>query len=564
MENLNKSLEEILIEANLVTPSQLEEARQEAEKFGLSLEDALIKLGFVSEETIASKIAESLSLPYVKLSNYIIDSNVIKLVPEEIARKYKVIPLFMLEDTLTVAMANPRDIVALDEIRLKTKLKYIDVVMAGKTEIENAINQYYGGSESVKTVIEGINIEEIRRVSEDTNPELLAQIAEETPVIKLVNLLLQEAIKSRASDIHIEPEMNMLRVRYRIDGILYEVYKLPKHVTGLVTSRIKILSGLDIAEKRKPQDGRIRMNLDNREIDIRVSSYPTMYGENLVLRILDKSRVLLKLSDLGLNPQDLEKFNSLIRKPYGIILVTGPTGSGKTTTLYAALSEINSPEINIMTIEDPVEYQIPLLRQTQINPKAGLTFASGLRSILRQDPDVIMVGEIRDLETADIAIQAALTGHLVFSTLHTNDSPGALTRLIDMGIEPFLVSSSVIGVIAQRLVRLICPYCKTEYTPPEAVFKSLNLEPKREVKFYHGKGCEQCKGTGYSGRKGIFELLLINEEIRKLIVSKASASVIKQTAINQGMSTLLADGLNKAINGLTTLEEVLRVAKLEE
>ncbi|MGE4357833.1 MAG: GspE/PulE family protein, partial [Candidatus Omnitrophota bacterium] len=352
MENLNKSLEEILIEANLVTPSQLEEARQEAEKFGLSLEDALIKLGFVSEETIASKIAESLSLPYVKLSNYIIDSNVIKLVPEEIARKYKVIPLFMLEDTLTVAMANPRDIVALDEIRLKTKLKYIDVVMAGKTEIENAINQYYGGSESVKTVIEGINIEEIRRVSEDTNPELLAQIAEETPVIKLVNLLLQEAIKSRASDIHIEPEMNMLRVRYRIDGILYEVYKLPKHVTGLVTSRIKILSGLDIAEKRKPQDGRIRMNLDNREIDIRVSSYPTMYGENLVLRILDKSRVLLKLSDLGLNPQDLEKFNSLIRKPYGIILVTGPTGSGKTTTLYAALSEINSPEINIMTIED--------------------------------------------------------------------------------------------------------------------------------------------------------------------------------------------------------------------
>ncbi|MGE4357654.1 MAG: GspE/PulE family protein, partial [Candidatus Omnitrophota bacterium] len=280
--------------------------------------------------------------------------------------------------------------------------------------------------------------------------------------------------------------------------------------------------------------------------------------------LLDTSRVLHKLSDLGINPQDHEKFNSIIRKPYGIILVTGPTGSGKTTTLYAALSEINSPEINIMTIEDPVEYQIPLLRQTQINPKAGLTFASGLRSILRQDPDVIMVGEIRDLETADIAIQAALTGHLVFSTLHTNDSPGALTRLIDMGIEPFLVSSSVIGVIAQRLVRLICPYCKTEYTPPEAVFKSLNLEPKREVKFYHGKGCEQCKGTGYSGRKGIFELLLINEEIRKLIVSKASASVIKQTAINQGMSTLLADGLNKAINGLTTLEEVLRVAKLEE
>jgi len=564
MENINKPLEEILLEANIVTPQQIAEAKAEAQKLGINLEEALIKLGFVSEELITSKIAEALSLPYVKLSNYIIDQNVIKLVPEEIARKHKLIPLFMLEDTLTVAMADPQNVSALDELRLKTKLKYIDVVMSGKTEIENAINQYYKGVGDIKTIIEDINIEELRRVSEETSPEILAQMVEETPVVKLVNLIIQEAVKSRASDIHIEPEMNMLRIRYRIDGILYEVYKLPKHVTGLITSRIKILGGLDIAERRKPQDGRFRINLDEREIDIRLSSFPTLHGENLVLRILDKSRVLLRLTDLGFSPKDLEKFNFLIHAPYGIILVTGPTGSGKTTTLYAALSEINSPEINIMTIEDPIEYQIPLLRQTQINPKAGLTFATGLRSILRQDPDVIMVGEIRDLETADIAIQAALTGHLVFSTLHTNDSAGALTRLIDMGIEPFLVSSSVIGVIAQRLVRLICPHCKVEYVPPEPVLKSLNLDPTKKEKFYRGKGCEKCKGTGYSGRKGIFEVLVVNEEIRKLIVSKAPASVIKQVAINSGMTTLMADGLNKVREGLTTLEEVIRLTKLEE
>ncbi|MCM8793566.1 MAG: Flp pilus assembly complex ATPase component TadA [Candidatus Omnitrophica bacterium] len=563
MENI-KPLEEILLAEGLINTQQLNRAKEEAQKLGLSLEDVLIKLGFVGEDIIASKIAEVLSLPYVKLSNYNIDQNVIKLVPEEIARRYKLIPLFLLEDTLTLAMANPQNIVALDEIRLKTKLKYIDVVVAGKTEIENAINQYYAGIGDVKTILEDINIAELRHVSEDTSPQLLAQIAEETPVVKLVNFLIQEAVKSKASDIHIEPEMNMLRVRYRIDGILYEAYRLPKQVTGLITSRIKILGNLDIAEKRKPQDGRFRINLENREIDIRLSSFPTLYGENLVLRILDRSRVLLRLVDLGFGPNDLEKFNSLIHAPYGIILVTGPTGSGKTTTLYAALSEINSPQINIMTIEDPVEYQIPLLRQTQINPKAGLTFATGLRSILRQDPDVIMVGEIRDLETADIAIQAALTGHLVFSTLHTNDSAGALTRLIDMGIEPFLVSSSVIGIIAQRLIRLICPHCKVEYSPPEAVLKSLNLEPRKEEKFYRGEGCEKCKKTGYSGRKGIFEVLVINEEIRKLIVAKASASVIKQTAISQGMSTLMADGLEKARQGLTALEEVLRLTKLEE
>ncbi len=562
---MSKLIEEILVEENIITQEQMESARKEAEKTGMDIESTLIRLGFASEDIIVNRVARITSVPYIKLDNYLIASEVIKLIPEELARKHKLIPLFKIEDTLTVAMANPQDIAALDELRLKTKLKYIDAVISGKSDIENAISQYYGTGGDVKTIVEGIDISDLRKVSEETDPERLAQIAEETPVIKLVNLLIQEAVKSKASDIHIEPELDILRVRYRIDGILYETYKLPKHLAGLIISRIKILGGLDIAERRKPQDGRFRMSLENRkEIDIRLSSFPTMHGENLVLRILDKTAVLLNLTDLGFGSNDFDRFNSLIRSPYGIILVTGPTGSGKTTTLYAALSEINSLEINILTIEDPIEYQIPLIRQTQINPKAGLTFATGLRSILRQDPDVIMVGEIRDMETADIATQSALTGHLVLSTLHTNDSSGALTRLIDMGTEPFLVSSSVIGVIAQRLVRVICKKCKVEYTPSDQVLKDLKLDTEKGTKFYRGKGCDNCKGTGYAGRKGIFEVLVIDEEIRKLIVGKASSSVIKQTALASGMTTLMTDGLNKAKSGLTTLEEVVRLTRLEE
>lgn len=564
MANLNRPIEEILLEEKLITGDQLDYARKEAGKTGMDIENTLIRLGFVTEDIIVSKIAKLTSVPYIKLDNYLISPEVIKLVPEDLARKYKLIPLFKIENNLTVAMINPRDIVALDELRLKARLKYIDTVISSKSDIDNAIDQYYGTTGDVKTIVEGIDISELRKVSEETDPEKLAQISEETPVVKLVNLLIHEAVKSKASDIHIEPDQDILRVRYRVDGILYESYKLPKHLSGLVISRIKILGGLDIAERRKPQDGRFRLNIENREIDIRLSSFPTIYGENLVLRILDKTSVLLNLTDLGFGTQDFNKFNSLIHSPYGIILVTGPTGSGKTTTLYAALSEIDSLEINILTIEDPIEYQIPLIRQTQINPKAGLTFASGLRSILRQDPDVIMVGEIRDSETADIATQAALTGHLVFSTLHTNDSAGALNRLIDMGMEPFLISSSVIGIIAQRLARLICPKCRVDYVPSEQTLKDLKIEAHSGTKFYRGKGCDNCKGTGYTGRKGIFEVLVINEEIRKLIVSKASSSVIKQAAIKSGMTTLLEDGLNKAKNGVTTLEEVIRLTHLEE
>ncbi len=561
---MDRPIEEILLSEGLITQEQLEHACREAQKSGMDIESTLIRLGFVTEDIIVSTIATLTSIPYIKLENYLIDSEVINLVPEELARRHKLIPLFKIEDNLTVAMANPQDIIALDELRMRTNFKYIDTVVSSKSEIENAINQYYSKLGSIETIIEGIDISKLRKIPEEIDHQRLAEISEETPVIKLVNMLIYEAVKSKASDIHVEPEQDVLRIRYRIDGILYEAYKLPHHLLGLVTSRIKILAGLDIAERRKPQDGRLRMDMENREIDIRLSTFPTIHGENLVLRILDKSSVLLNLRDLGFSERDLSKFNSLIRSPYGIILVTGPTGSGKTTTLYAALSEINSPEVNIITIEDPVEYQIPLIRQTQINPKAGLTFATGLRSILRQDPDIVMVGEIRDVETADIATQAALTGHLVFSTLHTNDSSGALTRLIDMGVEPFLISSSVIGVIAQRLVRIICFHCKDEYVPPSNLLKSLKLEGQKDLRFYKGRGCDNCKGTGYTGRRGIFEILMVDEEIRKLIISKTSADAIKQTAIQSGMTTLMKDGIEKVKRGMTTLEEVIRLTHIEK
>jgi len=564
MAKLNKPIEEILLEAGLITQEQLEQARHSAGKLGLDIEKTLIKLGFIKEEEIVTRIAELTSIPYINLSDYQIAPETIKTIPDELARKYKVIPLFKIEDTLTVAMANPNDVIAIDEIRIRTKIQYIDATISTLTEIENALNKYYGTTEDIKTVIEGIDITRLKEIPEEIDPSRLAEIIEETPVIKLVNMIISRAVKDKASDIHIEPETDFVRIRYRIDGILYEVYKLPRNIMGLIISRLKVLASLDIAERRKPQDGRISLKIENHQIDFRTSTFPTIHGENVVLRILDKSSFLLNLTELGFGENDLNKFNSLIRHPNGIILVTGPTGSGKTTTLYAALSTINSLETNIITVEDPVEYELPLIRQTQINPKAGLTFATGLRSILRQDPNVIMIGEIRDSETADIAIQSALTGHLVFSTLHTNDAAGALTRLIDMGIEPFLISSSIIGVLAQRLVRIICSKCKTEITPSPEILKSLALEKETGIKFYQGKGCPQCKEKGYQGRIGMFELLVVNEEIRKLIISKASSDAIKQKAIASGMTTLKDDGIKKVKAGLTTLEEVIRLTHIEE
>lgn len=551
---------DILLKKGIIAQDQIEEARKEIQKTGLSIDKALIRLGYVSEDDIAKTIASEMGVPYMDIKGYIVDPDVIKLIPEATAKKFKIIPLFKVGNSLSLSMANPQDIVAIDEARKKSGFNVIEPVLSIEKDIEAAIEQYYVVSGTMEDVVKGIPKPKGPQM-EEFGTETLAKMAEEAPVVRLVNLVIADAVKNRASDIHIEPEEDKVRVRYRVDGVLHEIVTPPKHLQNALISRIKILSKMDIAEKRKPQDGRIMMRMEEKEIDMRVSTFPTVHGENIVMRILDKENAIMKLNDLGMKPEDLKKFNELIRRPHGIILVTGPTGSGKTTTLYASLSEINSIEKNIITIEDPVEYEIPLIRQTQVNPKVGLTFATGLRNILRQDPDIIMVGEIRDKETAEVAIQSALTGHLVFSTLHTNDAASSLTRLIDMGVEPFLISSTVIGLIAQRLVRVICKKCKETYTPLDETLKDIGLSDKRATVFYRGKGCIECNKTGYKGRIAIYELLIMDEELRKMVIEKKSSDQIKKIATEKGLVTLHEDGIKKVQDGITTIEELLRVTE---
>jgi len=551
---------ELLLKKGLVTQNQVEQAKEEMKKTGLPLEKALEKLGYIAEEDIASAIADMLGVPYMNLADYLIDPEVIKLMPEALAKKYKVAPLFKIGDTLTLAMVDPQDVMAIDDIRRKIKVDSIDTVLATEKGIQSVLDSYYGVIGTVDEVVKDIDKAKLE-VHVKAGTKEISEAAGEPPVIKLVNLVITQAVKDKASDIHVEPDEDIMRIRYRIDGILHEVNTIPKDLQSAVISRIKILAKMDIAEQRKAQDGRIRLKKEDRDIDIRVSSFPTIHGENIVMRLLDKATALIGLVELGLSKENLKHFDKLIRRPNGIILVSGPTGSGKTTTLYAALSTINSMEKNIITIEDPVEYELPLIRQTQVNPKAGLTFATGLRNILRQDPDVVMVGEIRDKETAEISIQASLTGHLVFSTLHTNDAPSALTRLVDINVEPFLISSSIIGILAQRLVRAICPKCKEKHTPATEVLKDLGL--KEKIEFYRGKGCSKCKETGFAGRIAIFELLVLDEDIKKMVVVKISTDEIRKKAVSKGMRTLFADGISKVKDGTTTIEEVLRVTKIE-
>ena len=561
-----KSLGESLVEQKLISEQDLKKAVAESEKSAENLRRTLVRLGMVSEEAILSFYEEQLGIPHVDLSNYLIDSKTIKLVPEALARRYHVVPLFKTGDTLTLAMEDPLNVIALDDLRLKTGLA-IEPVVANEAEIKQAINQYYGVSSSIDEVIKSIDTGEMAAVSEkeeDLSLEKLQNLAEEAPIIKLVNLILMQALRDGASDIHVEPEAGLLMVRTRIDGVLHNLSSIPKNLQAAVLSRLKIMSDLNIAVKRIPQDGRFQINLEEKQIDVRISSLPTVHGENIVMRLLDTSSILLGLEQLGLYPENLAQFRSLIEKPHGILLVTGPTGSGKTTTLYSALNIINKPEINIMTLEDPVEYQLKGIRQSQINLKAGMTFAGGLRSILRQDPDVVLVGEIRDKETAEIAVQAALTGHLVFSTLHTNDAPSSLTRLVDMGIEPFLISSSILGLLAQRLVRTICANCKEQYEPTPKALAELGIkEGKEKIKLWRGKGCNVCKNTGYKGRIGIFELMIMSEKVKELVLTKTSSSVIKKAAQEAGMKTLLEDGIRKVLDGVTTIDEVLRVTMLD-
>lgn len=569
-----KSLGEYLVGRGLITADQLKKALQEQRQRGERLEQTLVRMGYVKEELILQCLADYFNLPYVDLDTYLIDEKIVKTIPEEMARRHTLIPLFKIGNTLTVAMTNPLNLMALDEIRNKVKTE-VEIAISAEKKIKKAIDQHYGAAmaalettfqQFVKNNTPGPSLEpsDYKKTHDLVMKEPPSGPMEEASATRMLDLIMIQAIRDRASDIHFEPDERVLRVRFRIDGFLYETITLPKQIHPALTSRIKILSEMDIAETRFPQDGNFNVKLENRSFEIRVSTFPTIYGENVVLRVLDQTSPLFRLEELGFSEEMLDQFKKLIRKTNGIILVTGPTGSGKTTTLYALLNMINSKDKNIITIEDPVEYRLALIRQTQINPKAGITFATGLRSILRQDPDIIMIGEIRDLETSEIAMQAALTGHLVLSTLHTNDSPEAISRLMDIGVEPYLISSSVIGVLAQRLVRTICPECKVSYQVDPKTLSEFGGEVahlKEPLTLYRGRGCKNCKQSGYRGRTGIYELLLVNEEIKKLISEKASTQIIREVAKKTaGLVLLRVDGLRKVLKGITTMEEVDRVA----
>ncbi len=485
-------------------------------------------------------------------------------IPRGYLKRFVLFPFFEDDHGVRVAISDPAHLVPLDDLG-KLLQKSVEPYLAPEDMINRSINLFFGSAtDTAESVIDDLSGEAYESIAEEWDVvQDLLDAETEAPIIKLINLMLYQAVEARASDIHIEPYEKDMLVRYRIDGVLYERLQPPKRFQSALISRIKILANLNIAEKRLPQDGRIRIKIANKEVDIRVSIIPTAFGERVVLRLLDKNATIYDLEDIGMTQQHYKMVSRLIRKSHGIILVTGPTGSGKSTTLYAALNKINSPDKNILTIEDPIEYQVKGIGQIQVSPKIDLSFARGLRSILRQDPDVIMIGEIRDLETAEIAIQASLTGHLVFSTLHTNDSAGAVTRLIDMGIEPFLVSSSVVGILAQRLVRVICPHCKVSHTPAEAELEELGLDAAKlsSPSFSHGKGCEHCFQTGYHGRTGIYELLLTSDRVNKLILQNVDANAIKEEALQEGMKTLRFDGALKVLQGITTIEEVLRVTQ---
>ncbi len=559
-----KSLGDSLVEKGIITKSQLQKAEVESKKTYEPLRKVLVRLGMIKEADIINFFEQELNISYINMDSYVIDPKIIAMIPDTFAKKAQVIPIFKTRDILTVAMVDPLDVMTLDDLRTLTKC-IVEPMLTSEADFEKAYTQYYKTGANIYSTISSIHKEvsdddPTQDKEEDTSTEKMRLAAEQAPIIKLVNLLIDEAITNKASDIHINPEENVVRIRYRIDGILHETSTLPKNLQAAVISRIKIMSEMNIAVKRHPQDGRLQVRLRDKQVELRVSSFPTIHGENLVMRILDPDSVMLGLDDLGLDKANLELFKQMIKRPHGIFLVTGPTGSGKTTTLYSALSSINSIDKNIITLEDPVEYQLEMVRQAQINIKAGLTFANGLRSILRQDPDIILVGEIRDKETAEIAVQSALTGHLVFSTLHTNDAPGALTRLIDMGIEPFLVSSSIVGILAQRLVRRLCPACRKSYTPEKELLDGLGIPANKDVKLYAASGCAKCKSTGYKGRIGIYELLAVDEEVREMVIRRQSADAIRKYASEKkGMQALRRDGISKALEGITTIEEVLRV-----
>jgi len=560
----NLRLGEILINQGLINSEQLKRALEAQKTDGKKkLGEILVSQGILTQKQLLQALQHVYEAEYIELDEVILDPEIVTIIPKRIAVRYKIVPLSKENGTLTIAMANPLDVNTIDYIKEYTKL---DVVpkLASEEDISNALSSYYEAGGKIDDILEKVDVSTVSDFGDEVNLSQLEAISQEAPVIQLVNMIIVQAIKERASDIHLEPNKRGLLVRYRIDGILHDIRMLPARIKPAIISRVKILSRMDIAERRLPQDGRFQLKFGAREVDLRISSIPTVYEEKIVMRLLDKSQGLISLENTGFTKTQLQEFRSMISSSYGIILITGPTGSGKSTTLYGALNEIDSVEKNVITVEDPVEYKLERVNQINVLPKINLTFANALRSILRQDPDIIMIGEMRDSETAHIAVQSALTGHLVFSTLHTNDAVSSLTRMIDMGIAPFLISSSVVGVMAQRLVRKICPKCIEEYFPERGILDNLKINfeiPNRDnLKFYRGKGCDYCKNTGYRGRTALFEVVRINDEIRSMIMKNTSSNVIKDIAIKNGMRTLLDSGIQKVLSGETTIDEVLRVA----
>ena len=563
-------LGEMLIKENLITRKQLNQALEEQKKTNDYLGTVLVRHGWISESTLTNMLGKQLGIASVDLTNYEFKDDILRIIPEELANKYDIIPLDRMGHTLTVAMVDPTDVMVIEDIKFNTGFN-VEPVVSAEASIKKAISKNYGSlrnekeefDAAVSTSFDDVDLTEFEVVDEEEEEldqqEITSQVEDE-PIVKLVRKIIVKAVVQKASDIHIEPYEKSLRVRYRIDGVLQTVLEPPKNLQFAISSRIKIISKLDIAEKRIPQDGRVKMKVSrSKYVDLRVSILPTVFGEKIVMRILDKDNLMLDMADLGFSNTELNKFQKSIQAPYGIILVTGPTGSGKTTTLYSALHQLNSEDVNIMTAENPVEFNLHGINQVDVKPDIGLTFAASLRSFLRQDPDIILVGEMRDYETAEIGIKAALTGHLVLSTLHTNDAPSSINRLVNMGVEPFLIASSVVLIMAQRLIRTLCSNCKQKYNPTNAELKSLGINDKEKENstFYQPKGCDVCNNTGYKGRAGIFEVMYITDKIRKIILDRGSQLDIKEVAREEGMRTLRESAIEKFKNGETSYEEVL-------
>ena len=559
---------EILLSHNAITIDQVKHALEVQRQSKGRLGRVLVEMGAVTERQLARAIAQQWGLPYTELSEDGVNPEAARLIPAYLAQRHGVIAVDRKQDRLVVAMPDPSNVVAIDDIRLLTGLD-VEIIIASPEDISRLQSKFQGLVQDVEELlksqaqgpaVESEILDDPTR-TEEVTIERLRSMVEEAPIVRVVNQIIHQAVRAGASDIHMEPHRREVKVRFRVDGLLQDIMAPPKQIQAALISRVKILASLDIAERRLPQDGHIHLRLEGKEYDLRVSTLPTVLGEKIVIRLLDQSSTKVSLNRIGMASELLTTWEGLISKPYGMLIVTGPTGSGKTTTLYTSLERINTPERNIVSVEDPVEYQIARLNQVQVNVRAGLTFASGLRSILRQDPDVVLIGEIRDRETAQIAVQAAMTGHLVLSTLHTNDAPGAATRLADMGIEPFLITGSLIGVLAQRLIRVVCANCKEAYSPPPDALRRLGLDPAEHggIKLHRGRGCDSCRGTGYRGRLGVFELMVLNDRLRGLILSGTSSDQLRAAAQEEGMRMLREDGVQKVLEGVTTVEELLRV-----